>query len=211
MLIGQDEDWFKVYLTAGTQYVTCNDNSFYFEVYDSNNTLIASRLYTKTGFGPKAYSFQVSSDGYYYVKVRGVTSSPSSYILLLGGPTYSVESCHISMKNITMSNSNVVVSFDLRPQSKLPDDAIVYSMSMSNLSSTAVDGISVKNKTTGSTIDLPKYTWTKDGLVLLNLPVKSKWDITFKYRKNITISPELNLYYAYPITSENAEEISISL
>lgn len=29
-----DDDWYKVYLTSGTQYVTCNDNGFSFEVYD---------------------------------------------------------------------------------------------------------------------------------------------------------------------------------
>jgi hypothetical protein len=189
-----DEDWFKVYLTAGTQYATCNDKS-----------------YTKTGFGVKAYPFQVSSAGYYYVKVQGVTSSSSSYILLVGGPTYMVQTCYVSMKSITMSGSNVVVPFDLSLNPNLPTGAVIYTMSMSDVKSTAVAGITVKNRTTGSTVNLAAFSWKKDGLVSLNLPLKSAWDVTFKYNKNTTITPKFSLDYVYPVTSENAQEITISL
>ncbi len=206
-----DEDWFKVYLTAGTQYATCNDNSFNFQVYDSNNNLIISKSYTKTGFGVKAYPFQVSSAGYYYVKVQGVTSSSSSYILLVGGPTYMVQTCYVSMKSITMSGSNVVVPFDLSLNPNLPTGAVIYTMSMSDVKSTAVAGITVKNRTTGSIVNLAAFSWKKDGLVSLNLPLKSAWDVTFKYNKNTTITPKFSLDYVYPVTSENAQEITISL
>ena len=30
----KDIDWYKVYLSKGTQYVNCNDNDFNFWVYD---------------------------------------------------------------------------------------------------------------------------------------------------------------------------------
>ena len=196
-----DEDWFKVYLTAGTQYVSCNDNPFDFTVYDSNDNLIISQSYTKTGFGVKAYKFTAPSSDYYYVKLQGITSSSSSYILLVGGPTYTVQSCNISMKSITMSGSDTIVNFDLTQQSKLPDGAVVYTMSMSSVGTTAVKGISIKNIVKGNTIDLDTYTWNKSGLVSLNLPVKSGWQVTFKYNKNTTFTPKLNLYYAYPVTS----------
>lgn len=206
-----DEDWFKVYLTAGTQYVTCNDNAFDFKVYDSNDNLILSQSYSKTGFGVKAYKFTAPSSDYYYVKVQGITSTASSYILLVGGPTYTVQSCAVSMKSITMSGSDTIVNFNLTQQANLPDAAVVYTMSMSNVGSTAVKGISIKNIVKGNIIDLPTYTWSKDGLVSLNLPVKSGWQVTFKYNKNTTITPKLNLYYAYPVTSEEAANITISL
>lgn len=82
-----DEDWFKVYLSAGTQYVTCNDDPFEFEVYDPNGSLVLDEIYTKIGFGSTAYPFVASTDGFYYVKIKGITSSSSDYILLVGGPT----------------------------------------------------------------------------------------------------------------------------
>ena len=82
---------------------------------------------------------------------------------------------------------------------------------MSDVKSTAVAGITVKNRTTGSTVNLAAFSWKKDGLVSLNLPLKSAWDVTFKYNKNTTITPKFSLDYVYPVTSENAQEITISL
>ncbi len=206
-----DEDWFKVFLTAGTQYITCNDQSFNFEVYDSNQSLILSRSYVKSGLGVKAFPFTAPSSGYYYVKVQGILSSPSNYILLAGGPTYTVQYCSVAMKSITLSGSDATVSFNLSQQSNLPDGAVVYTISMSNVATTAVKGISVKNVTAGRTVDLLMYTWQKEGLVSMNLPVKANWQVTFKYNKNVTITPKLTLRYAYPVTSEWVEAVTIPL
>jgi hypothetical protein len=41
----KDADWYKVYLSAGTQYVTCNDKSFSFKVIEPNGNVIASETY----------------------------------------------------------------------------------------------------------------------------------------------------------------------
>lgn len=43
-----DDDWLKVYLDAGTQYVSCNGDNFSFDVYNSNNRL-------NTSFTPSVY------------------------------------------------------------------------------------------------------------------------------------------------------------
>jgi hypothetical protein len=37
-----DEDWYKVYLNAGVQYITCNDNPFEYEIYSSDLNLVSS-------------------------------------------------------------------------------------------------------------------------------------------------------------------------
>ena len=207
-----NEDWFKVYLTAGRQYVTCSDESFNFDVYDSNDTLIRSQLYTRIGFNVRAYAFQALTTGYYYVRVRGLTSSPSSYLLLVGGPNYKVQNCTIIMQSITMSGGiDDVENFNLSQQANLPDDAVVYTMLINNVRSTDVKSISIRNIATGNTLIFSIYPWYKDGIVSQNLLVKSGWQVIFRYKKDITFRPSLTLYYAYPLISEEAENVTITL
>lgn len=202
-----DEDWFKVYLSAGTQYVTCNDDPFEFEVYDPNGSLVLDEIYTKIGFGSTAYPFVASTDGFYYVKIKGITSSSSDYILLVGGPTYSVASCKVEMPTVNMANgSDSSSSIDLRFEDALPEDAVVYMLSISGIRTTAVDSISVRNLSSNNTVNLSTYTWDKSGLVSLNMPLKGRWSITYGYSKDISFTPTISLYYAYPVTSTYVED-----
>lgn len=203
-----DEDWFKVYLSAGTQYVTCNgDYSFEFEVRNPNGSLVLDKIYTKTGFGSTAYPFVASIDGFYYVKIKGITSSSSDYILLVGGPIYSVARCKVETPTVNMANgSDSSSSIDLQFESALPEDAVVYMLSMSGIRTTAVDGISVRNLSSNNTVNLSRYTWDKSGLVSLNMPLKGRWSITYGYSQDISFNPTISLYYAYPVTSTYVED-----
>lgn len=209
-LLKTDIDWYKVYLTSGTQYVTCNGKGFDFEVYDSNNIIIASEKYVYgKSFGSTAYPLTVTTAGYYYVKVKANSSTTtSSYTLLVGGPTYTVASCKVNMSSITMDRTDTIYPIDLNTVSGIPDGAVAYLVSLSSVGTNSVSDISVKNQ--NSTINLTKYSWQKDGLASLNLPVKSRWDITFKYYKNATFTPKFNIYYAYPMTSVYADDITVS-
>lgn len=205
-----DSDWYKVYLTAGVQYVTCNDNSFTFEVFNANEDRIAEGTYVKTGFGVTAYPFKVSSAGYYYVKVTGVTSSSRSYILLVGGPTYSTASCEVEFDTVDMAdNEDEVLKFNLKKEETLPDNSVVYSISMSGIRTTAVKSIAVVNNNSNNTVNLATYSWNKSGLISLNMPLKADWDIELKYKKDISFTPSIKLYYAYPVVSEYAEENTV--
>ena len=51
----------------------------------------------------------------------------------------------------------------------LPEDAVVYMLSMSGIRTTAVDSISVRNLSSNNTVNLSTYTWDKSGLVSLNM------------------------------------------
>ncbi len=203
-----DDDWFKVYLSAGTQYVTCNDDSFEFEVYDPNGNLILEQLYIKTGFGVTAYPFTALTEGYYYVKITGITSSSSDYILLVGGPTYSVASCKVELDTVTMENSRDGSSnFDLRFEDALPENAVVYTILMGGgIRTTAVESVSVRNLSSNNTVNLTTYSWDKSGLAYLNLPLKSRWSITYGYSKDISFTPSIKLYYVYPVVSTFVED-----
>lgn len=202
-----DEDWYKVHLNAGVQYITCNDNPFDYEIYNSDNNLVSSGTYTKSRLFPIGYSFNAASDGYYYVKIKGLTSASSSYILMVGGPTYSVGSCSVSLGSINMSGKNVTVPADLRYKNTIPEGSVVYTISMSGVSSTSVSGITVKNLTSNNTVALSNFSWNKTGLVSMNMPLKGNWQIIFNYNKNTTFTPKLNLTFAYPLTLEYVNNI----
>lgn len=202
-----DSDWYKVYLTAGTQYVTCNDNAFTFEVYNSNGTLLESETYVKTGFGVTAYPFNAATAGYYYVKITGITSSSKSYILSVGGPTYSVASCEVEFDTVTMADDeDEVLNFNLENEVALPDDAVVYTISMSGVRTSSVDSIAVINNNSDNTVNLTRYSWNKSGLVSLNMLLKADWDIELRYNKDTSFTPSVKLYYAYPVVSEEIED-----
>ena len=187
---------------AGTE-----EDPFVFEVYYPNGSLVLDEIYTKIGFGSTAYPFVASTDGFYYVKIKGITSSSSDYILLVGGPTYSVASCKVEMPTVNMANgSDSSSSIDLRFEDALPEDAVVYMLSMSGIRTTAVDSISVRNLSSNNTVNLSTYTWDKSGLVSLNMPLKGRWSITYGYSKDISFTPTISLYYAYPVTSTYVED-----
>lgn len=202
-----DEDWYKVYLNAGVQYITCNDNPFDYEIYNSNGNLVTSGTYTKSRLFPIGYPFNVSSNGYYYVKVKGMTSASSRYILLVGGPTYAVASCTASLGSINMSGRDVTVPLDLRLKDTIPEGSVVYTISMSGVKSTSVNGITIKNLSKNNTVSLNNYSWYKTGLVSMNMPLKSSWQIIFNYNKNTTFTPKIDLLFAYPLTSTYVDKI----
>ncbi|MCM1090717.1 MAG: hypothetical protein NC092_04380 [Butyrivibrio sp.] len=209
-----DDDWFRVYLNAGTQYVTLNGDSYYsFDVYTEFGTNpIISDEFVRGEFGSKAFSFSASTAGYYYVKIYTDMSSTRDYIMLVGDPTYTVASCYVELGNVSMQGSDRVIPIDLRGETAIPEDAIVYSMTVNNVRSTAVKGITVRNRTTSNTINLNSSTWSKDGLVSLSMPVRSNWQVTFEYSKNTTFTPTVRLQFVYPVTSEYLEDdITIGL
>lgn len=198
-----DDDWLKVYLDAGTQYVSCNGDNFSFDVYNSNNSLIMSQDFTKTSYGVRAYEFTADTAGYYYVRIYANTSLTRQYIVLVGGPTYAVASCTVRLNKVDMtSNRDRTESCDLTEKTELPDRAIVYAIRVNGVSSTSVDGISVRNDTTGNTINLNNYTWSKDGLVSLAMSLRAPWRITFEYHKNTSFTPSVYFSYVYPVVSE---------
>ncbi len=106
-----------------------------------------------------------------------------------------------------MSGKDVTVPVDLRSKDTIPEGSVVYTISMSGVKSTSVNGITVKNVSKNNTISLNNYSWDKTGLVSLNMPLKSSWQINFKYNKNNTFTPKINLFFAYPITSTYVSDI----
>lgn len=199
-----DEDWFVVYLTSGVKYLTCNGNSFDYEVKDSNGSTVRAGTYTKVGFGPTAYSLNISADGYYYVNIVGVVSTSKSYLFSIGSPTYSVSSSDISCVegSISMTSGGGSQTGHFAGNlSSFPEDAVVYSVRMKNVRSTDVSSIQLSNGTSGNTINLNTYTWDKSGLVGLNMPASAMWSAIFGYNKVTIFTPVLRIDFVYPVYS----------
>ncbi|MBQ2800151.1 MAG: hypothetical protein IJF03_02045 [Lachnospiraceae bacterium] len=203
----KDVDWYKVYLSTGTQYVTCNEKGFNFQIYAPNGNIIMDKTYTKTGLGSTAYAFSADTSGYYYVKVSGITSSSQKYLLLVGGPTYSVAYCEVKLDEVIMEDKeDSNLSFDLSCEEKLPNNAVVYTIAMEGVRTTAVNSVAVTNSKINKTVNLTLYLWKKSDLVSMKMPLKSEWKIKFGYRKDVSFTPSIKLYYAYPVVSKYAED-----
>lgn len=199
-----DEDWFKVYLTSGTKYLTVNGTAFDVALVHPNGKE-EKWSYTKAEFGATAYEFKAVS-GYYYVRISGTRTGSNTYSMLIGNPVYAVGMCKVNLSTQTMKNGLASTwNIDLRNESVLPKDAMVYEIWMSNTSSSVAKEIFVKNRTTKVQTGLAMYTWSRYGLAYKNFPLMSQWEIKFTYNKDCTVSPIINFTYVYPVTSKYVE------
>ena len=124
-----------------------------------------------------------------------------NYKLLVGSPTYSVSNYSTELSSITFSGSDVSRYLYLSSNTNIPSEAIVYTVTINNVGSTATNGVTVKKSSTGTTLSLSASNLSKSGLVSYNMPARATWTFTFKYKKSTTISPKVTLYYVYPVTS----------
>lgn len=206
-----DSDWYKVYLSAGEQYVSLNaDAPLEFEVYNANQSLIMRRDYTKTKFGVTAYKMDVS-EGYYYVRIVGTLLSPKEYHLMVGDPSTTISSCKVNLGTVTMSNKrNQTVDFNLEEQAQLPENAVVYEIRTERVNAVSASKVAVTNSRAGVLVNLRPYTFSETDLLGLNMPLKSRWSVEFGYYKNTSFTPSITFYYAYPIVSQMVDEVTIT-
>ena len=201
----KDNDWFKVYLLKGVQYVSLDGASVDVKVWTENGKLLLDESYTKTRLGFSAYPFEVTTDGYYYVNITSFGSS-ARYTLSVGEPNYTVAECTVKLGSVTMSSKQKSLYFDLSQSALLPKGAVVYSIAMDGVKSQTVSGIDVTNCETGIKCNLGTYTWRKDKLESMNMLLKSEWKVTFTRKEYITFTPSIKLYYVYPITSTTVDD-----
>ena len=199
-----DEDWFMVYLKAGKNYLTCNCCTFDFEVRTEGGEIVSRGTYLNGTGGIEAFLLNIPCDGYYYVRIKGVTATLRSYLFLIGGPTYSISSNVIRCATGTIrmtSGGGKQTGLFYGELVSFPEDAIVNYVRINGLNSYAVKSIKLTNKSSGQSMNLNKYTWDKKGLVGLNMVAASRWSATFEYSRNTTFTPTLTVEYIYPIYS----------
>lgn len=200
-----DRDWFKVYLKKGTNYITCNGFTFDYHIEDENGMTIFYDTYKEGGFGPKAYEFDVLTTGDYYICITGTVNSPEQYLFLIGSPTYSVGFCEMNCEQGTIemqsNGKKVTATFNGESVTNLPKDAIATSITMKDVSATAVNGAAVTNTAKNVSLSMPSYSLRVQDIGSLNLPVETIWQVEFGYRKVTSFTPVMKVYYAYPVYS----------
>lgn len=198
-----DTDWYQVYLNSGTQYVTCNGFDYNFAVYDDNDNIILSKSYSKSSYGPRAYSFEADASGYYYIRVQGITSSSKSYILSVGDHTYGVAHCQVNLGSVNMSNkTDFTRVIDLTDNYFLPEGAIVYDMYLDGLRTSNASYAIINNITQNSKFNLGPSIYSISNIAARGLKVDSRWEITIGYKKDTIINPKFMMFFVYPVTSE---------
>ncbi|MDE7478125.1 MAG: hypothetical protein K2M91_09280 [Lachnospiraceae bacterium] len=203
-----DPDWFKVYLDAGTQYMTCYIEPFSFLIEDEVGNVLLNDIYTYADtarFGRTAYGFNVPKSGYYYVKILGCDSSSKQYEFTVGGPIYDVSRCEIpcneGMVNMTSSVKMKTVHFQGVESDTMPKDAIAYYVRLSGVKSQAIKSARLTNEKSGLSVELSKYSWRKDKLASMNMKVESMWTAKLEYNETTSFTPVLEVLYAYPVYS----------
>lgn len=206
-----DPDWFKVYLTGGTQYMTCYLKPFHFVIEDEAGNELYRDTYSFVEAdrrGRTGYEFHVPSAGYYYVKVLGCSSSSTHYEFTIGNPTYAVSSCEIPCVegSISMTSSTRIKPAHFDGESiTVPKDAIAYDVILKGLKATSVKSARLKNNKSGRSVELVKYSWRQSNLESMNMKVESMWTVDMEYEKAASFTPTLKIYYVYPVYSATIE------
>lgn len=125
-----DTDWYKVFLSAGTQTLTINssNNNKIADVYSQNGTPISTGT-----FGPstkQSQKIQVADSGIYYIKIHSneTFNTKSYYSIFVGAPWYKRGSYSESLNTMTLTSfkkTSNTAYFDLTNTSSIPNTAVV--------------------------------------------------------------------------------------
>lgn len=196
-----EDDWYRVYLTSGEQYLSLNGGHLNYYICDENGNEILSGEYDKTKYWYTGHRVDITREGYYYVRITG--RGRSSYILSIGNPTYLNGQVKIPcvQRNISLSSGTRDLRFRGSIMNEIPDGAVAERIVFqgSGVASQTVKSARALNENRGISVDLRIYMWSADKLVSMNLPVKSDWTVTVKAGNGKTFTPELLIDYIYPV------------
>ena len=198
-----DQDWYKVYFKSGKQYISLssgeNEAIFNVALYKENGEVIDEWTHDESYKGPVGYDYDLT-EGYYYVKIIGVPSYSGGYNLSVGDPEYYIGGAHLTLDSVTMSGGTAkTVSFDWSNRLDIPKDAVVDVIMLSDVRSTEASSVTYECVASRKSIKTVIYPWHMRKLCDYNLKARSKWNITFGYKKNVTFTPYVSIQYFYPI------------
>lgn len=198
----KETDWYKVYLKAGTNYLSLNGGAMEFYIKDASLNTLKNETYTKSKNGMQAFSFIVNKTGYYYVGIIGRTSADTDYSMTVGSPTFSFGDTRLTAKqkvSLTRRGSVQSAVFDFSSNSQIPVDAIATSVLFQGLDKGIIDSINLCNQKSGNILSISSLVGSQSNLASYNMPVKSKWVADFTPRGNGSFTPVLSVHYVYPI------------
>ena len=210
-----DEDWYKVLLTENdsnllTVYSAQLNDFGIFDVYDENMNPIRSINHHQDAmvFGATAYKVPISKNGIYYIKVTSPLRS-GEYKFSIGAPDYRLGNYTYKATNpctLTPNKKSVQATYDLRNISSIPDEAIVYNISISGTKKNRASSEyrSIKLESDRNWTSTAMYNYYADVPVISNKILKNKWMFKLegnvsKYTEYYSLTPEITFRYVYPI------------
>lgn len=211
-----DEDWFKVYLSAGTQTLTINSlqNNKIADVYSQDG----SSLIFEGTFGPstkRGQKFQVATAGTYYIKIHSNESfsTKSEYTIFVGAPwykrgTYS-KSLNTNMSVSPTKKVSNIVNFNLSTDAGIPNSAIVETISLdgTETNKNAVSGKvrSLKPSLQNSWFDISGIVFFDQDVLNTTNPIMLKQSWAFKHSvsgfysgyTSYSLNPVIKFTYLY--------------
>lgn len=185
--------------------MTCyGDPGYSYRITNSAGDTMVRDTYTKLHNDYAVSKFTVPEAGYYYVELNGSKSSEQKYVFMIGSPTYvfAVQniSCVEGSVSMTSGGRKQTVHFDGSTVPGLPEDALACTVTMDGIPLNATSAIRLKNDDRDLSFTLTRYTWYKNGLISMNLPVESMWTADFEYNnKVVTFTPSLRMSYVNPV------------
>lgn len=207
----QDNDWYKVYLPVNsTTVLTVNSPSLsgtgVFDVYDENLNIVSKISHNNMGITP--YYINISTAGYYYVRVSS-SLLVGDYLFTIGDPCYNVNYYVYKAPSaciITPTIKSVQATYDLRNLTTIPNEAIVYKVSISGakINSASSQYRSIKLESDSSWTSTAMYSYGADIPVISHKLLKSRWmfkldgNVSSSLYTNFSLIPEIRFSYVYP-------------
>lgn len=167
-----DVDWYKVYLSADSKNIlTVNSRelsgSGIFEIYDENLNLVLKVEHNQKMemFSLSPYYISIQKSGYYYVKVS-TASLVGNYRFTIGDPNYKLDRYTYTASRpctLTSSIKSVQATYDLSNIASIPNNAIVYEVSIggTEVNRTSDEYRSIKLENSNRWIPTTMYSYVK--------------------------------------------------
>lgn len=193
-----DDDWYKIDLPEGTQYLTVvhsyGDNATYVELFDSENNIIIPKKY---GTRYNVTKFD-SERGTYYIHITGASENENRYALFVGTPMLSSDEVTIRFNSVN-TYKTIKKTFSLANENILPRDAIVTKITLDNL----YPGYSSARISSSSSSKSVSFPYNGDtfatNLGKLDMKLKSTWNAEFNPKSTVKTVPSIRFVYFYPV------------
>ena len=191
-----DDDWYKVDLPKGEQYLTVvhsyGDNATYVEMFDSKNNQIIPKTY---GTRYNVIPFDSKGDTY-YIHIVGASENENQYTLLVGTPMLTAAQSYVEFDPVNTSET-ITNPFSLTDEELLPDEALVARITLCDLP-ISFNGARVTSSSSSSSITYSK-TSLSGNIGSLGMDLKSDWNIEFYPKTTVTSAPIVDFFYFYPV------------
>lgn len=191
-----DDDWYKVDLPAGIQYVTVmhyySEHATYVEVFDSEKKVV---IPTKYGTGYNVTEFD-SKGGTYYIHIVGATEDENEYTLLVGTPMLRSDEVWVSFDSVNTSGT-VRKTFSLADEVILPKDAVVAQITLRDLRTLGYSSARVSSSSSSSSITFKDPF--SGNIAGLGMDLKSTWTIEYYPQSTVKTVPIVDFLYYYPV------------